>query len=151
MKQKSTQGGPKNHLYSKWGYNSYKWGKTTPDKPIYFRPFIGAPYNTPFKTIGSGTTLQLIFLGEVWSSSTVWNDEKLTTSRDGCPIMVKRFLPASSQWSFGVFYSWPFQGWKRDLHLGYQKITWKKLVGYKSLVLCMGLNLYYAGVYWFSR
>ena len=22
-----------------------------------------------------------------------------------------------------------FQGWKRDLHLGYQKVTWKKLVG----------------------
>ncbi len=25
-------------------------------------------------------------------------------------------------------FKWPFQGWKRDLHLGYQKVTWKKLV-----------------------
>ncbi len=28
---------------------------------------------------------------------------------------------------FGCF-KWPFQGWKRDLHLGDQKVTWKKLV-----------------------
>ena len=28
---------------------------------------------------------------------------------------------------FWVFYSWPFQGWKRDLHWGDQKATWKKL------------------------
>ncbi len=31
-------------------------------------------------------------------------------------------------WPFWAFYSWPFQGWKRDLHLGYQEVTWKKLV-----------------------
>ncbi len=27
---------------------------------------------------------------------------------------------------FGEF-KWPFQGWKRDLHLGDQKVTWRKL------------------------
>ena len=26
----------------------------------------------------------------------------------------------------GCFYSWPFQGWKRDLHLGDRKVTCKK-------------------------
>lgn len=25
------------------------------------------------------------------------------------------------------FYSWPFQGWKHDLHVGNQSVTWKKL------------------------
>ncbi len=35
------------------------------------------------------------------------------------------FLPSDPP--FWGFYSWPFQGWKRDLHLGYPKVIWKKL------------------------
>ena len=38
-------------------------------------------------------------------------------------------VPGSSQWPpFGLFWSDPFEGWKRDLHLGDKKVTWKKLV-----------------------
>ncbi len=37
-------------------------------------------------------------------------------------------IPGSSEWPIWEFSSWPFQGWKRDLHLGYQRVTWKKLV-----------------------
>ena len=33
---------------------------------------------------------------------------------------VPRFFPVTQT---RVFYSWPFQGWKRDLHLGDQKVT----------------------------
>ena len=44
------------------------------------------------------------------------------------PKMPKKFrfqvLPSDL---FGGFYSWPFQGRKRNLYLGDQKVTWKKL------------------------
>ncbi len=41
---------------------------------------------------------------------------------------ITRFFPVTLFKDF----KWPFQGWKRDLHLGYQKVTWKKLAFHVS-------------------
>ena len=48
-----------------------------------------------------------------------WGDFLLCT-------MVNHHWPGSSEWPFRVCYSWPFQGLS-DLHLGDQRVTWKKL------------------------
>ena len=59
---------------------------------------------------------------------TSWIPDLMVISRfTGVPSKKKTPARFFDSWPFWVFDSWPLQGWKRDLHLGDQKVTWKKL------------------------